>query len=421
MLCVWEVWMLLLLVARLEAQSGDSDSEPRLSCTSHIMTDMSSLTCDLVGGGGGSEDDEDGESNSIERIRMCFTDDWSTRSTKCFEGLGGTVSSSDLSLVVPYNVSVHLKRGGPILTTVDLKKIVKPRSPWVFNVTFNPRSNQAVFHIGTPYHREYLTVEKQLFQLFIWSADTKTSQNVSSSDTLKVDMGHLQANTRYYVRVRAIPLKYLQGTWSEWGRNFTFMTPEGKVRQQTEEWRQINTLTVCLVVLLLTFCAVFSWKMKIFSYMWPRIPHPKDTLVQICKPNKGLLLSFRPEEFSVLKVFPKDGLEDQPYEEPEPLVSAAPAENSESTPPCSTTQTSECSTTTTSVSTEELELSALLGRSSSDEEDSLQSFSPSPIDVEQRADTPQQEGSGGGNLGEVFGVSQQEEAYVTMSSFFKIQ
>ncbi|XP_034534234.1 interleukin-7 receptor subunit alpha-like [Notolabrus celidotus] len=400
MLCVWGVTVFLLLPAQTEAQSGDSDSEPRLSCTSHIMTASSSLTCGLKGGRSYSEDDEDEEVDSIERITMCFTDDWSAKTSQCVQGLGDTVSSPDLSPLVLYNVTVHLKRGGPISTTVDLKKIVKPRSPQVFNVTFHPESNQAVFHIQTPYHRDYLKVENQLFQLVIWTAGGTTVQNVSSSDTLKVDMEHLQTDTRYHVRVRSIPLKYLQGTWSEWSQTFTFVTPDG---QKPDGWRQTYTLTVGLVVLLvLTSCAVFFWKKKIFSYMWPSVPHPKDTLVQICKPNKGLLLNLKAEEFSALKVFPKEDSE----EDSEPPNPAAAADGSESTPPCST-QTSDCSTTTTSVSTEEL--SALLGRYSSDR-------TPSPINVlqeEQRPPTPPPEGSGGGLQG--------EEAYVTMSSFLQIK
>uniref|UniRef100_UPI0037E8B828 interleukin-7 receptor subunit alpha-like n=1 Tax=Semicossyphus pulcher TaxID=241346 RepID=UPI0037E8B828 len=411
------VWALavVLLWAGCAAQSGDSDAESRVSCSSHIMIGSSSLTCKLLGGGSSNEDDEDEEADSIERITMCFTDDWSSNTQRCVQGLGDTVSSSDLSPLVPYNVTVHLRRGGAMSITVDLKKIVKPRSPQVFNVSFSPESHLALFHIRTPYHREYLKVDNQLFQLLIWSADRTTTQNVSSSDTLKVDMEHLQANTRYHVRVRAIPLKHLQGSWSEWSDTFTFLTPaEERVYRpapkQPEERQQTYGLIVCLVALLLvTSCVVFFWKIRIIAYMWPSIPRPKHTLVQICRHNKGLLLNFKPEEFSSLKVSPKERSEEQPCEETE-----------HSTPPDST-QTSDCSST--SANTEELELSALLSRSSSDREDSLQINAPSHdhvLHAGQRPSPPPPEGSGGHQV-EVFAVSQQEEAYVTMSSFYQIK
>lgn len=116
-----------------------------------------------------------------------------------------------------------------------------------------------------------------------------------------------------------------------------------------------------------------------------------------------------------------DKTDEEPGEETEPSVDPAAADGTQSNEP-SSTQSSDCRSTT-SVSTEELELSALLSRSSSDGEESLQSTSPSPINVLQLGDepTPQPDRSSGGNQVEMFGVSQQEEAYVTMSSFYQIK
>lgn len=49
---------------------------------------------------------------------------------------------------------------------------VKPRSPQVWNVTFNQESNQAFIYIHTPYHNNYLKVDNQLFQLHIWNTSS---------------------------------------------------------------------------------------------------------------------------------------------------------------------------------------------------------------------------------------------------------
>ncbi|XP_074546990.1 interleukin-7 receptor subunit alpha [Halichoeres trimaculatus] len=428
MLCVWGVTVFLLLPARTGAQSGDSDSELRLGCTSHIMITSSSLTCRLVGGRSDNEDDEDEEADSIERITICYTDLDSMR--RCIERPGNSISSPDLSPMVLYDVTAHLKSGSLSLTQMDLKRMIKPRSPKVLNVTFHSSSSQTMFLIQTPYHKEYLRVQNQLFQLHIWTEGHTTVQNVSSSDTLKVDTRQLKSNAQYHVRVRALPIQHLKGTWSEWSQTFIFVTPGGDaeselIRGEKKPDVQVYGLIACLVLLLVTSCAVFFWKKKaIFSYMWPAVPHPKGTLVQICKTNKGLLLNFRPEEFSALKVVPIEKPEDQQCDDVE-FSRPATADSSDSSPPCST-QTTECSTTTTSVSTEELEMSALLGHSSSgrgDDEDGLQSPGPSSINVpqvEQGPHTP--EGSSGEGLQPgVFGVNQQEEAYVTMSSFFQIR
>ncbi|KAG7234100.1 hypothetical protein INR49_005884 [Caranx melampygus] len=170
-------------------------------------------------------------------------------------------------------------------------------------------------------------------------------------------MEHLQSNTLYFIRVRAIPDKFIRGSWSDWSETFNSTLLEKKNVQKAPPDRQdmMYGLMVCLVSLVVvTFGLVFFWKNKIFSYMWPNIPHPKDTLVQICKPNKGLLLNFNPEEFSALKVCPLEKAELRPCEEPGASVGPAAADSSQSSDPCST-QSSDCRSTT-SVTTEELEL-----------------------------------------------------------------
>ncbi|CAK6980855.1 interleukin-7 receptor subunit alpha-like [Scomber scombrus] len=402
--------LLLLLAAQTAAQSGDgdTDSEPRISCTSHIAMKESSVTCELIGGH--SEDDEDdNEDDCIERMIMCYRD-FAVNKIRCLNGSGDTITSKHLQPLAQFNLTVHLRKGGTITTPIDLKKIVKPRSPHVWNVTLNQETNQAVFHIRTPYHNDYLKINNQRFQLHIWTDNSEITQDVFQKDTLAISMEHLQKNRKYHVKVRAKPSEHLQGSWSDWGQTYSFSSPAG----ENAEWETIYKLIVCLVPLVvLTFSVVFFWKNKIFTYMWPNIPHPKHTLVQICKPNKGLMLHIKPEVFSALKISP---MERASCEETEPSLPAA-ADRSNAP---SSSQSSDCSRDNASISTEELEL---LSRSSSDGEDSVQSSGPSPVDVPrfaERPHTPAPERSAGQNEPEVFAVSQQEEAYVTMSSFYQI-
>lgn len=56
---------------------------------------------------------------------------------------------------------------------------VKPKSPQVWNVTFHQEPYQAVIHVQNSYWKDYLTIEKQLFQLQIWNA---THSMVAQSD-----------------------------------------------------------------------------------------------------------------------------------------------------------------------------------------------------------------------------------------------
>lgn len=124
---------------------------------------------------------------------------------------------------------------------------------------------------------------------------------------------------------------------------------------------------------------------------------------------QGLLMNVKPDVFSVLNVS-SDAV---------PVGELAPLDAADTDPPsllCSS-QSSDCSRSADSVSTEDLELSALLSRSSSDEEErSLQGAPPSPVEPPGvlRAEWDGEE------KGTVFGVSKPEEAYVTMSSFYQI-
>lgn len=193
---------------------------------------------------------------------------------------------------------------------------VKPRSPQVWNVTVHLEPYQAVIHVGTPYFEDYLTTQKQLFQLHIWTATYNMvactdwcclhlvcsparvftgfllmffvqTQNMSSLDkiVMRIDEAHLKKNTNYQVKVRAIPTESLQGTWSEWSEPYNFSTPPGKRKsinsasEQCDHYNKIlsfpseniqiqilwkkNTFIVCLIlILVVTSSVIVSLKHK---------------------------------------------------------------------------------------------------------------------------------------------------------------
>ncbi|KAM8827993.1 interleukin-7 receptor subunit alpha-like isoform 2-T2 [Spinachia spinachia] len=391
----WTAAMLLLLAAGTRPHSGGGagDEEPTISCTSHILVTGSSLSCRLAGGP--VEDDEDEGGDGVGNMTVCFFD-FSLNEAKCLQVFGDTVSSRNLKPLLHLNVTVHLKRGGRVTTTVDLKDIIRPRSPQVKDVTFDEDSRVVVIRLQTPYVNDYLKVDNQLFQLHIWSAGSSTTQN-ASLDCLRMDVQHLRPHAEYHVRARAVPTRGLRGSWSEWSETFSFFSPAGE--KQTDAPLQ-NVLIVCLVILVaVPSCVVLFCRNRIFTYMWPRIPQPKDTLVHICKMNKGLLLNFKPEEFSALDM---EKTEELSRGEAEPTIESSPG---------GSTQSSDGCMSTTSGSTEELELSTLLSRSSLDREESVQSAGPSPVQDLRPGDRPPS----------CSGGVKEAEAYVTMSSFYQIK
>uniref|UniRef100_A0A3B5LJW1 Fibronectin type-III domain-containing protein n=1 Tax=Xiphophorus couchianus TaxID=32473 RepID=A0A3B5LJW1_9TELE len=352
------------------------------------------LTCQVLGRHG-DEDDEDGDRDAIDKMINDRTVE------KCVRTHGDTVSGLCPVTIqkVHFNFQVKLAK---VLMFQNLLLCVpvKPRSPWIVNVTMDPVMNRAVIYFQIPYRKDYLNLNTQSFQLNLWTDGSNMTQNVSSKDSLQIDRQHLRQDSEYRVRVRSIPVGVLQGTWSAWSPEFSFHTPpasdiiscpsaEEKPPSPDESERTVSQLVLSSVsVLVVLCCIVVFWKTGIFSYMWPSIPHPKQALVQICKPNKGLLLDLHHEVFSSLRVLPLEKLQ------AEELGSGSGSSHSSAS----------------SAGTEELEVSALL----SCEDGCVPGGAPSPVDVPRPEDKSQ-------NLLGRRGGPGQEEAYVTMSSFYQNQ
>lgn len=160
----------------------------------------------------------------------------------------------------------------------------------------------------------------------------------------------------------------------------------------------------CKPVTQLQYVLFYSLLNQLFLHIWP---HWFTLLLLSFSHFQGLLLNFKPDVFSVLKVYSVEGMDGEPGEGVEPLA----ADVDGSSLPCSS-QSSDCSGSADSVSTEDLELSALLSRSSSDEEEGSLRSVEAPGTPQPERDS---EGKGTGS-----GVSKQEEAYVTMSNFYQI-
>lgn len=136
-------------------------------------------------------------------------------------------------------------------------------------------------------------------------------------------------------------------------------------------------------------------------------------------------MNVKPEVCSALKVYPMERTTGEPQQEYRPPTLADAADSTRSTLSCSA-QSSEFSSCAASASTEELELLTQLSRSSSDSGDSVRSSSsssPSADGVPRlawRPATPAADRDVEDNDVRRQ-VGQQEEAYVTMSSFYQIK
>uniref|UniRef100_A0A3P8Z9K2 Fibronectin type-III domain-containing protein n=2 Tax=Esox lucius TaxID=8010 RepID=A0A3P8Z9K2_ESOLU len=288
------LWIALMFPVLAYSQSGgewiDNVPEPTVLCTSHLsVLPPNSLTCHL-------EDDgkDDDEMDDIKDMTLCNKNGESCRTEN-----GNNVTFTKLYPSQMYNLTIHLKRGGTFWKSIQLKKIIKPKSPWLVNTTYLTSSNRVFIYIGNPYLNDYLKPNNQLFQLRIWSVKNTLVQNTTDQPLIIQGDEYLYRNNEYHVKVRAKPNGgFFDGSWSEWSASLSFRTDT-----ETDPQMMHYTFTMVVVFLLLCILALIMFRRKqIQSFIWPSIPHPKHTLVHIYKPIKGPLVSFNPEVFGDLNI-----------------------------------------------------------------------------------------------------------------------
>uniref|UniRef100_A0A4W5PXA5 Interleukin 7 receptor n=1 Tax=Hucho hucho TaxID=62062 RepID=A0A4W5PXA5_9TELE len=403
----YSLWIaLLMLPVLVHSQSGEQlvDNEPRILCTSHLsVSAANSLTCHLDD----DTDDDDGMED-IKTTEHQLTNIMDYKKQRCLKEKGNNVTFTDLDTLQLYNLTVQLKRGGTFWKTMSLKKIIKPRSPWVVNATFLRSSNQALVYIGNPYLKDYLKPSNQLFQLRIWSVKNTLVKNITHQPLIIEGHEYLHKNTEYHVKVRAKPSGgYFDGSWSEWSASISFSTNTGKKGLVSKKHSMISGL--------------------ILSFIWPSIPHPKHTLLQIAQtyePMKGPPVSFNPEVFSDLNIqlVEPDKEQDQPPDSDSHRLTEVKdqcliQECDGDTTTCHTTSSGGSETILLRCESSGVHLNAEAGSSGN---------SGSTVGIlDLRRDFESVETDSDGNIGpEELGATQQggkDEAYVTMSSFYQIQ
>ncbi|KAG5835148.1 hypothetical protein ANANG_G00269070 [Anguilla anguilla] len=272
----WPWALLLPLMAR--AQSGTDG----VDCSSHIsVKHENTLTCQF-------EDEDD-----VANISLCTLPD---RPCKIGQLKENRVIFQDLEVLKKYQLRIQWVEGEPTHIKYDLRSIIKPTAPWIINATFLEKSGTVPIYIGTQYHLDFLD-GKLMFDLDIASAENTGLRTEVPYSFVIIERSHLRYNTNYSVRVRAKPHRdYFKGTWSDWSPSVSFQTPT--LHDPADSFLVYTLIAAAIILLLIITIAILRWHNVIKSCIWPRIPNPKNTFLQMYKPNKALPISFNPEVFS---------------------------------------------------------------------------------------------------------------------------
>ncbi|XP_059905694.1 interleukin-7 receptor subunit alpha isoform X1 [Gadus macrocephalus] len=431
---LWVTWILLPLIVR--AQSGDAEEtqkeDIKLFCTSHIgVRENSILTCNLVDRKRYIEDDED-EEDSIKSITVC-----KSFPPSCCKKMGNNMTITWIPLT--YNYTFKLRSGVVFSRVIDLRQIIKPKSPSVTSAVFQPESNQAMIYIKTPYDKDFLKTSNQLFQYYIWrAAGSELTRNVTGEESLVIAVEHLTEGTTYQVKVRAIPFDLYGGSWSDWSNTVEFYinsTTKEIGEGSAEFLRQMITVGIVSGILVIAiFCAICVTRKnihhKIRAYTsYTHVPRIPSTLSPIYKQVKlGFAMTLEPEQFSHMNVQPMKKTEERPGESQ--AATAEPTAQREDSgfgldQELSTLGMRWRSASDTSGFTGESASTALSESSEEETYSRPNNRSPSPSmgmhAAEGRRDAPESSGDGQRDASpEVNGPTQpcRDAVYVTMSSFY---
>ncbi|XP_026051978.1 interleukin-7 receptor subunit alpha-like [Carassius auratus] len=369
------LWMLFAVSCPLVlSESGDFDWSDEVTCWSTMTLRQSNLICSV---------NEPLEEDNL--LTLCTMEGSLKSCSNATKRLQDFIFE-DLILTAKYELLI----GNDVINSdINLSKIVKIPAPEMKLATYM-ESTDEVF-IWFEHIHEY--VKNPKFQLQIWR-DKDTDKIIINITNRNFSMSRESLGDGvYWTRVRAKPWDYFAGDWSEWSSNANFTI---KVPSTENNFPMVGFIITVFVILgLIIGLGTLRWMAHIKEYITPNIPHPKATLAQM---QRGLPFTFSPELFSDVFIHRVDYVDEKP----------SSPELQDGLDECCCSQ---ASSSRTSLSEMDMKADECLPREQShlkirllDESDSLK---VSEHGSSQSATATQRECK--------------DEAYVTMSSLFKMQ
>ncbi|XP_018604109.1 interleukin-7 receptor subunit alpha [Scleropages formosus] len=299
----WATLPFILSLSLALAQSGGGDEDPFELCYSSIRINQVNFTCQL-------EDDLVGEVTFAE---ICPTYSDTENCSTINKTREKNIIFRNLCVLSTYTLKVHFKTREPFTSEYLMTEIIKPNPPRISSATFLSQSNHAIIAIESGYSGDYLD-KKMNISIRITDRST-VKKYVILQDKLIIEGVHLRENMIYHVQARMIPSgDYFRGFWSDWSPSSQFQTPKEIDSHRSHRPKPsllvYVVIFVPLILLMILVLGVLRWHKEIRSVVWPSIPNPKNTLVQGYKPKKGPPVSFNPEAFIDNNIHLIDRVED---------------------------------------------------------------------------------------------------------------
>ncbi|NXW65736.1 IL7RA protein, partial [Eurystomus gularis] len=218
-----------------------------------------------------------------------------------------------------------------ICRSLIVTDIVKPEAPFNINITYQKEANEYLIHYSTPHLWKKYLKDKLIHQIAYREEEGTWKTIESPYLQVKLLGKNLEKDATYEVKVRSQPNgDYFKGMWSDWSASKTFRTTREQHSTETNSSMAVVILSILgfmlsivMIVLIVTF-----WESRIKPAVWPNLPDHKKTLEQLCKkPKNNFDISFNPESFGYVHIHKVDGIQEKAELENFLQPSTAPESN----------------------------------------------------------------------------------------------
>lgn len=222
------------------------------------------------------------------------------------------IKTTEFSLIGGSTICVKLGKKNLICKHMDVTRIVKAEAPFDLQVVYRREANDFLVTFNTSHlEKKYLKKLKHDVAYRPERGDSNWTHVYLFNTRTTILQRKLRPKAVYEIKVRSIPHHdYFKGFWSEWSPSSTFETPE--LRNQGG-WDPVLPTVIVLSLfsmVLLVILAHVLWKKRIKPVVWPSLPDHKKTLEQLCKkPKKNLNVSFNPESFLDCQIHEVNGIQ----------------------------------------------------------------------------------------------------------------
>ncbi|XP_051960197.1 interleukin-7 receptor subunit alpha [Xyrauchen texanus] len=311
------LWILFVFCPFVLSESGDDDLPDGeiVTCSSSLTLSQNNLTCSL----------SNEHIRDVTSASLCMSKEEIT----CTNATLGPqfITFQNLTILVPYELIVNIGEE-TIKKNINLCKLVKIQAPEIKNAVYSDDTEEGVISIM----HNHAFVTNPMFEVEILGGKRANKSITTENRYLAISRDRLDGDGVYSIRVRAKPVGYFDGDWTDWSlrANFTI-----KTRNLEPPKVSYIIITIFVILVFIIGFAVLRWRTQIKGYITPNIPHPKATLAQMHRAKEGLPFTFSPEIFGDVFIHRVDYIDEKPSAaEDEHHYSQASSANSLPTSEC---------------------------------------------------------------------------------------